>query len=187
MAELDLSTFDPFAQIYVAIAGGLSKDGKWPVSPGNFIRYDDIAGSEDPEKTETSDGDFPQAVLEGPISGTADLWTDDETFAAYGVDVNGEPITPVPVSVNELGKYTLRLIVTSDFLAMKSYSPLAAETLKAIRRLGPRLGKRWVTKVGPVTFTVREVRNEDSDTKQIEYTFLIPVETQIDSDTLTGT
>jgi hypothetical protein len=169
--------------LYVAIVNGLLNDPKWPVHPKNLIRYDNIEGVQDPEPLTTADADFPQARVEGPFDGKTNLQHGDPTFGTYALGPDGNPVADIPWV--EHGSFKYRIIVTSSTQRLTEYSGLTTESIDAVRRLGARLGTPWVTKVA-MEWTTREVRNEDTDTKQDETTILLTIETDVDSQQLTG-
>lgn len=163
-------------EMYLALATGLAGDTDWPVHSNNFIRYDKLEGDQDPEKLTTADGDFPQAVLEGPISGETNLHTGDVSFATYSD-------SPPPHWL-ETGKYVFRLTLKTE-IRLTEYSSLTMEAINAVRRLGPRIGLPFVTDV-TAKFTSKEEINQENGIKQIETTILISVGVDNDGEEFTG-
>lgn len=177
--------FDPANQIYRAFVSNLLQDTRWPVIDQNFIRYSDIEGTQDPEKLVEADGEFPKAVLEGPISGNNTLQTNDPTFGTYETDDAGDPLPVNHTHFIDTGTYVFRLTVTTQTQRLNEHTPLLMTTVSVIRRAGARLGLPWVTKV-TLAYTSKEIFNPDTASKQWETVMMITVETQIDSDTLNG-
>lgn len=166
----------PGAQLYLALAHGLANDMAWPVPTPNFIRYDELQGDQTPDKLTEADGDFPKAVLEGPISGRSNLYTTDETFSTYSD-------TP-PTQWQETGQYKFRLTLTSDSLNVNQYDRLPEETLNAIRRLGPRLGLKIPMVTGvKAEWSTKEVFDTDQ-VRRMQTDMVITVDTDIDGSEL---
>jgi hypothetical protein len=164
-------------EIYVALVQGLLGDPDWPVLARNFKHYDVVEGDQDPEELETDAGDYPQAILEGPLSGNTDLQSGDVTFATYSDDP--------PPDWLETSTEEYELTVLSDQLGLDVYSPLAMESINAVRRLGAKLGLPYVTKA---TASFKQTENRDSETgsRQITVKIKITVSYQIDGSQLTG-
>lgn len=167
-------TRDIATEIYVAIANGLAVDPNWPIAPNNFIRYDNVKGLQDPEKIVTSDGDFPQATLEGPVSGDTNLQTGTETFGTHAGDCD----------FLETGNFVYTLEIVSDYLRIRSYSPQTMEAINAIRRLGAKLGLDFVTQI-KAKWTEKKGDVEDG-ARRIYTTITLTVRTDTNGNALTG-
>lgn len=170
------------SEVYSAIVQGLVKDKDWSVEDQNFERYDTIEGTQDAGPITTADGDYPRAMLEGPISFETKLWTTGEVFATHTDDEDGQHPPPVP---DEEGSLTFRLTVISGLLKMSLYTGLESNTINAIRKLGPKLGLKYVTSV-TASGTSKEERDQDNGTKRITTVILVVVKYAIDGDELTG-
>lgn len=173
MPEQD--TFDIAGAIYSKIANGLIADKKWQISPQNFARYDNVQGTDAPDKQTYADGDYPRAILKGPISGETDLQTGTETFGTYS-DAGCDWL--------ETSTWVFELVVTSDYLGLTHYSPQTMESINAVRRAGAKIGLAFVTSV-KAKFVEKDIPAEDGN-RRIESTITITVQTQYDGQSLTG-
>ena len=174
---MQTDTPDLALQIYQAIADGMVNDSQWKVTEDNFIRYDQLEGIQTPDKIATTEADYPQAILRGPIDFKTDLQTGTETFGTYSTD---------GCDWMETGEWVFELKITSDLLRVQNYSPQTAESINAIRRLGPRLGLPFVTGV-KIKGTERDSDIDEEDgVRRIITNIRITVTTQHDGQSMTG-
>jgi hypothetical protein len=170
--------------LYVAIVNGLIADSTWNelVNPANFNRYDNLQGIQTPDPQATSDSDYPQATLMGPVSGKINLTGNDQTFATHSLQPEGDWIEP--------GQWVFRLRVVSALLGMQEYTAQTMESINALRRLGPRLGLNidgdaFITGVA-VQWKEREGQSDTDNLRRIITDIEITITTEIHGQTLTG-
>lgn len=114
----------------------LVRDTDWAaaVSEGNRINPYTEESVNDPKKTNTADGDYPQSILRC-LKANNSFFDDDLTFATHS-----DEFDPSVNNWKETNVWTFRLTLTSKTLSARETSPLAALTRRALRAGGPRLG-----------------------------------------------
>lgn len=168
------------AQVYTKLWVLLLANDNWVslIPAGNQIRYDAEEGSNDPDKLNESDGDFPKAELMGPISGDDLLRTTDQTFGT--LDVANSPYS-------EKQLLNFELVLTSETLDIREVLQIGAESRDAIRQGGARLGLEFVTSVRLRWTTRKEPNTENDSLPRWRQRLSIIVQTETDNANLQGT
>jgi hypothetical protein len=145
------------------------------VKPGNRIRLD--GGKADPVKQAKLDGDLPQALLEQP-SMTDSGWATTPTFAHQ----DHTRAAAQQAAIVELS-FVFTLTITHRDLDQASALALVAEAVAAVRNGGPKLGKAYVTRVGP--FAHRFANDVEVDKKKrLVSKLTIPVAARVQASAL---
>lgn len=179
---------DPVSDIYRQLVNLFRNDPDWMIADQNFIHYADIKGLQEPENPVVADGDFPRALLEGPVSGNSAMATDNAVFATHA-DVD-DPQNPanwgVPglankntVNYTERATYDFRLTMWSLSERLDEYGPLLVRAVRVVRRAGARLGLRWVTGV-TFRFTCQLTEEPESQIRRWQIALLLSVQTEIE-------
>lgn len=156
---------DILAESYDRIWELLEADDVWAaeVDEGNRIKFNEAEGTQQPEKHNTADGDYPEARLKLQ-SGTWDPWT-DASFGTFSEEGCAQWMETFSVA------FQLRLI--TQRLGLREGTKLLIQSLNALRKGGPRLGLDFVTRV-QASFEQRDVDvNAEEETKRVEINLVI--------------
>lgn len=168
-------TRDIETETYDAIVQALLDNDAWTdqVEDANFIRYSSVTGTQNPEKNNRHDGDYPQAILY--LSGGNDgLYTNEETFETHTPDG--------PNYWRERGELGFKVELTSQLLKVTEPSQLCAETRQALRLAGPRLGLDFVTQVTVRWETKRMTGEEDAGDNLVRWKSTVIILVKFDAE-----
>jgi len=187
---------DPVTTVYTRLVTLLREDKDWPVADINFIHFADIQGTQDPEKAIEGDGDFPQAILEGPVGGNSSMATENAVMATYADP--DDPLNPATwkdfqmpaqdhntVNYIERATWDFRLTLTSQTERLDDFGPLLTRTLRVIRRAGASLGLKWVTGV-TFRFTCGLTVDDQTQIKRWQIVLTLSIQTEIEEAALDG-
>jgi hypothetical protein len=167
-------------QMYQKIWDLLEANAEWETlfDEANRIRYDTLEGTQQADKSQTSDGDYPQARL-WLETGAAGLFTDEVTFETHSP---GGPNKWIEKSV-----HVFMLELKSQLMKFGQVTSMGAESRAAIRAGGPRLGGlSYVTDVA-LSWSMKEIdKNATDQTLRWEHRLRIQVRTEYEGSAHTG-
>jgi hypothetical protein len=171
---------DTEAELYAQIRTLLEADSNWTaqIAEPNRIWLNDPEdeGFFDPEKEDTSEGDFNESILEVK-SGTDSLHTAAVTLGTHSDDP--------PDHWVEKQSRVFRLQLMTQRLTIRQSSPLRRDSINVLRKAGPKLGLDYVTDVKVRWEETKVEHKQDDGTFRRRVVIDIYIDTETDGATLT--